>query len=68
MGPLSFSKKDQAKERGTESLWDTYFSENGRGACMFRMKEAAVLAQTGLPEKYRAEIWLLFSGAMNEVS
>lgn len=34
---------------------------------MYRTHKTQDLVLKGLPEKYRGEIWLLFSGAINEV-
>ena len=38
-----------------------------RGVCMYRTHKTQDLVLKGLPEKYRGEIWMLFSGAINEV-
>ena len=61
------TRRDAAKEKALESLWESYFHENGRGLCMYRMQEGIDNAQRGLPERYRAELWLLYSGALDEV-
>lgn len=34
---------------------------------MYRTHKTQELVLKGLPEKYRGEIWMLFSGAVNEV-
>lgn len=34
---------------------------------MYRTHKTQELILQGLPEKYRGEIWMLFSGAINEV-
>ena len=39
-----------------------------RGMCMYRTHRTHELILKGLPEKYRGEMWMLFSGAQNEVS
>ena len=38
-----------------------------RGMCMYRTHKTHELILKGLPEKYRGEMWMLFSGAQNEV-
>ena len=35
---------------------------------MYRTHRTHELMLNGLPEKYRGEMWMLFSGALNEVS
>ena len=35
---------------------------------MYRTHRTHELILKGLPEKYRGEMWMLFSGAQNEVS
>ena len=67
LGPLPMTRRDAAKEKALESLWESYFHDNGRGLCMYRMQEGIDHAQRGLPERYRAELWLLYSGALDEV-
>ena len=67
LGPLPMTPRDAAKEKALESLWENYFRDNGRGLCMYRMQEGIEHAQRGLPEQYRAELWLLYSGALDEV-
>ncbi|XP_060561507.1 TBC1 domain family member 9B-like [Ruditapes philippinarum] len=57
-----------AKESVKEHLWDVYFSEYGRGMCMYRTHKTHELMLKGLPEKYRGEMWMLFSGALNEMT
>ncbi|XP_053384071.1 TBC1 domain family member 9-like isoform X2 [Mercenaria mercenaria] len=57
-----------AKETVKEHLWDVYFSEYGRGMCMYRTHRTHELMLKGLPEKYRGEMWMLFSGALNEMA
>ncbi|XP_076114400.1 TBC1 domain family member 9-like [Mytilus galloprovincialis] len=57
-----------AKETVKEHLWNVHFTEYGRGVCMYRTHKTQDLVLKGLPEKYRGEIWLLFSGAINEMA
>ncbi|XP_071853495.1 TBC1 domain family member 9B-like isoform X3 [Apostichopus japonicus] len=62
------SDEISAKESVKEHLWDDHFREYGRGVCMYRTTETLQLIIKGVPEKYRGEIWMLFSGAVNEMS
>ncbi|XP_052799590.1 TBC1 domain family member 9-like isoform X2 [Mya arenaria] len=57
-----------AKESVKEHLWDVYFTEYGRGMVMYRTHKTHELMLKGLPEKYRGEMWMLFSGAINEMA
>lgn len=67
-----FNRRDSdelsAKETMKEHLWNVHFSEFGRGVCMYRTHKTQDLVLKGLPEKYRGEIWMLFSGAINEMA
>lgn len=57
-----------ARETIKEHLWKVHFSEYGRGVCMYRTHKTQELILQGLPEKFRGEIWMLFSGAINEMA
>lgn len=57
-----------ARETIKEHLWNVHFSEFGRGVCMYRTHKTQELILQGLPEKFRGEIWMLFSGAINEMA
>lgn len=54
-------------EQGKEAEWYKHFEEYGRGICMYRTVEAAELVVRGIPEKLRSEVWLVFSGAYNDM-
>lgn len=56
-----------AKERAKEEAWDIHFFEYGRGMCMYRTARTRQLVLKGIPESLRGELWLLFSGAWNEM-
>uniref|UniRef100_A0A8B9MHZ1 TBC1 domain family member 9B n=1 Tax=Accipiter nisus TaxID=211598 RepID=A0A8B9MHZ1_9AVES len=56
-----------AKEKMKEESWNIHFSEYGRGMCMYRTAKTRGLVQKGIPENLRGELWLLFSGAWNEM-
>uniref|UniRef100_A0A4W3HCI3 TBC1 domain family member 8B n=1 Tax=Callorhinchus milii TaxID=7868 RepID=A0A4W3HCI3_CALMI len=55
------------KEKMKEELWNIHFVEFGRGVCMYRTPKTQELVLRGLPESLRGELWLLFSGALNEM-
>ncbi|XP_037531590.1 TBC1 domain family member 9B [Nematolebias whitei] len=56
------------KERMKEEAWNIHFSEFGRGVCMYRTSRTRELVLNGIPECLRGELWLLFSGAQNELA
>uniref|UniRef100_A0A8C0EKC8 TBC1 domain family member 9B n=1 Tax=Bubo bubo TaxID=30461 RepID=A0A8C0EKC8_BUBBB len=56
-----------AKEKMKEESWNIHFFEYGRGMCMYRTAKTRELVQKGIPENLRGELWLLFSGAWNEM-
>ncbi|XP_058239585.1 TBC1 domain family member 8B isoform X3 [Hemibagrus wyckioides] len=56
------------KERMKEQSWQIHFAEYGRGSAMFRTRKTRELVARGLPETLRGELWMLFSGAVNEMA
>ncbi|XP_071954671.1 TBC1 domain family member 9-like isoform X2 [Antedon mediterranea] len=56
------------KEKIKEHLWSVHFKEYGRGICMYRTVETQELIIKGIPESLKGEIWMLFSGAINEMA
>ncbi|XP_016056972.1 PREDICTED: TBC1 domain family member 9B [Miniopterus natalensis] len=56
-----------AKEKMKEESWNIHFFEYGRGMCMYRTAKTRELVLKGIPEGLRGELWLLFSGAWNEM-
>ncbi|XP_053346842.1 TBC1 domain family member 8B isoform X3 [Clarias gariepinus] len=56
------------KERMKEQSWQIHFAEYGQGSAMFRTRKTRELVARGLPENLRGELWMLFSGAVNEMS
>lgn len=56
------------KEKMKEEAWNIHFSEFGRGVCMYRTSRTRDLVLNGVPERLRGELWLLFSGAQNEMA
>ncbi|KAK3913686.1 TBC1 domain family member 9 [Frankliniella fusca] len=46
--------------------WELHFGEYGRGISMYRTPEISKLVLQGIPDTLRREVWLNFSGAINE--
>ncbi|XP_072112294.1 TBC1 domain family member 9 isoform X3 [Mobula birostris] len=65
--PEEFNPK-VAKELMKEQSWKNHFAEYGRGVCMYRTEMTQELVLKGIPESMRGELWLLFSGAINEMA
>uniref|UniRef100_A0A8C8JYG6 TBC1 domain family member 9B n=1 Tax=Oncorhynchus tshawytscha TaxID=74940 RepID=A0A8C8JYG6_ONCTS len=57
----------KTKEKMKEESWNIHFLEFGRGVCMYRTSKTRELVLNGIPESLRGELWLLFSGAQNEM-
>ncbi|KAG8008317.1 TBC1 domain family member 8B [Nibea albiflora] len=51
-----------------EQSWNIHFSEYGRGTSMFFTKKTRDLIVRGVPEALRGELWMLFSGAVNDMA
>eukprot|EP00794_Sanderia_malayensis_P016811 gene16811-18507_t len=65
----SHSGKDiSPKESVKEHIWNLHFAEYGRGMCMYRTSKMHELILKGVPDKFRGESWILFSGAINEIA
>ncbi|CAL1535440.1 unnamed protein product [Lymnaea stagnalis] len=62
------SPRDEAKEAAKEHMWDLHFAEFGRGMCMYRTHDTHQLVLKGIPDRYRGEMWMVFSGAVNEMA
>uniref|UniRef100_A0A671VXV0 TBC1 domain family member 9 n=1 Tax=Sparus aurata TaxID=8175 RepID=A0A671VXV0_SPAAU len=65
--PEEFNPK-LAKEFLKEQAWKNHFTEFGQGVCMYRTEKTKELVLKGIPESMRGELWLLFSGAINEMA
>uniref|UniRef100_A0A3Q4GS45 TBC1 domain family, member 9 (with GRAM domain) n=1 Tax=Neolamprologus brichardi TaxID=32507 RepID=A0A3Q4GS45_NEOBR len=65
--PEEFNPK-LAKEFLKEQAWKNHFTEYGQGVCMYRTEKTKELVLKGIPEIMRGELWLLFSGAINEMT
>ncbi|XP_047125269.1 TBC1 domain family member 9B isoform X1 [Hydra vulgaris] len=66
---FSLTNKDgnPVKESVKEHLWSLHFEEYGRGVCMYRTPKTHELILKGVPDSLRGEIWMLFSGTVNEL-
>uniref|UniRef100_A0A8C8IRX7 TBC1 domain family member 9 n=1 Tax=Oncorhynchus tshawytscha TaxID=74940 RepID=A0A8C8IRX7_ONCTS len=58
----------RAKEFLKEQAWKNHITEYGQGVCMYRTEKTKDLVLKGIPENMRGELWLLFSGAINEMA
>uniref|UniRef100_A0A672LTC6 TBC1 domain family member 8B n=1 Tax=Sinocyclocheilus grahami TaxID=75366 RepID=A0A672LTC6_SINGR len=56
------------KERMKEQSWQIHFTEYGRGTGMFCTKKTGDLIVRGVPETLRGELWMLFSGAVHDMT
>ncbi|RWS27291.1 hypothetical protein B4U80_07050 [Leptotrombidium deliense] len=65
--PMSVEPEAQAKEAVKLKLWDLHFIDYGRGLSTYRTSKARELVMKGIPDKYRGELWMLYSGAINEL-
>uniref|UniRef100_A0A8C7ZF82 TBC1 domain family member 9 n=1 Tax=Oryzias sinensis TaxID=183150 RepID=A0A8C7ZF82_9TELE len=65
---ISLLLSAQAKEFLKEQGWKNHFAEYGEGVCMYRTEKTKELVLKGIPESMRGELWLLFSGAINEMT
>ncbi|KAJ3587618.1 hypothetical protein NHX12_011215 [Muraenolepis orangiensis] len=59
-GLLHIYQRDAPEDLGPKAF--------GRGVCMYRTSKTRELVLNGLPENLRGELWLLFSGAQNEMA
>ncbi|GAB1598460.1 TBC1 domain family member 9B-like isoform X1 [Argonauta hians] len=66
-----FNRRDSDELTNKESikqhLWSIHFSEYGKGVCMYRTYKTQELILKGIPDNLRGEIWMTFSGAVNEM-
>lgn len=58
--------EEEEHEQRKEFLWERHWSEYGRGVTMYRTIETLRLVLEGLPDTVRREVWLIFSGAIND--
>ncbi|KAI1301797.1 TBC1 domain family member 9 [Halotydeus destructor] len=65
--PLEIGPENRAKQQVKENRWDVYFSDYGHGVAMYRTVTARELVMKGIPDKYRGELWMIYSGALNDL-
>ena len=61
-----YSDEKRVREALKEANWKKHFSDYGRGISLYRTTELYELILDGLPDKNRCELWLIFSGAINQ--
>ncbi|XP_043273772.1 TBC1 domain family member 9 isoform X2 [Venturia canescens] len=62
------SSEATVKQEAKEKQWELHFAEYGRGITIYRTTETAKLVIQGVPQTLRGEVWLTFSGAINEMA
>ncbi|XP_034948646.1 TBC1 domain family member 9 [Chelonus insularis] len=62
------STEAAVKQEAKEKQWELHFAEYGRGITIYRTTETAKLVIQGVPQTLRGEVWLTFSGALNEMA
>lgn len=60
------SPESDAIEKTKRNLWDLHFIRYERGISCYRTAEARDLILKGIPDQLRGELWMLYSGAINE--
>ncbi|GFR73575.1 TBC1 domain family member 9, partial [Elysia marginata] len=65
---VELSPKKEAQEAAKMNLWDLHLAEFGRGMCMYRTHNTQELVLKGIPDNLRGEMWMVFSGALNEMA
>lgn len=63
---MDISPEAKAKESVKVNLWNLHFIEYGRGISCYRTCKARELVLQGIPDELRGELWMLYSGAINE--
>eukprot|EP00035_Acanthoeca_spectabilis_P023235 m.448424 g.448424 ORF g.448424 m.448424 type:complete len:1178 (-) comp19658_c0_seq1:29-3562(-) len=51
-----------------EHMWELHFATYGRGVSMFRSQKDRDLIMKGVPDSNRAKIWMVSSGAVNDLA
>ncbi|XP_066998326.2 TBC1 domain family member 9 isoform X2 [Anabrus simplex] len=64
---VNVSPEYMAKQDAKEKLWELHFADYGRGVSMYRTTEIAKLVLQGIPDRLRHEVWMTFSGAVNDL-
>ncbi|KAK4303862.1 hypothetical protein Pmani_024162 [Petrolisthes manimaculis] len=58
--------EEEEAERQGEAAWERHWREYGRGVTVYRTVDTLRLVLQGLPGSVRREVWMIFSGAINE--
>jgi len=61
-------KVDLTTEACKEQLWEKHGGEFGTGISMYRTLETTKLITKGIPNRWRRDIWMTFSGAVFDLS
>lgn len=65
--PSPTDPEQAARESVKSDLWKLHFLDYGSGITTYRTPKARELVLMGMPEKLRGELWMLYSGAINEL-
>ncbi|XP_022667805.1 TBC1 domain family member 9B-like [Varroa jacobsoni] len=65
--PLKYTDEGASKMQAQSAKWEHHFVEYCRGVSSYRTFETMELVLQGIPDKYRGEIWMLYSGALNDM-
>lgn len=65
--PLPTNPEVAARESVKADLWKLHFLDYGTGISTYRTAKARELVIMGIPEMLRGELWMLYSGAINEL-
>lgn len=65
--PLPTNPEFNSKESVKVDLWKLHFLDHGSGISTYRTEKARELVLMGLPDKLRGQLWMLYSGAINDL-
>lgn len=65
--PLPTNPELGARESVKADLWKLHFLDYGTGVSTYRTSKTRDLVLMGIPDKLRGELWMLYSGAINEL-
>ena len=63
---LLFGDAHRQPDPQVNTSWTEVFSEFGRGVTMYRTNDLHRLVTRGIPDHIRPEMWMIFSGGLNE--
>ena len=58
---------DKTAEAWKEISWESHVTQFGQGVSMYRTQEISHLIIKGIPNKWRQQIWMMFSGAVYDM-